>query len=58
MDTTLVTVTLLSMAMAASLSVIVWRMLRDERQRTEARVVALTTKARGLDVLDAAVRGA
>jgi hypothetical protein len=34
------------MAMAASLSVIVWRMLRDERQRSEARVVALTTKAR------------
>jgi hypothetical protein len=46
MDTTLVTVTLLSMAMAASLSVIVWRMLRDERRRSEARVVALTTKAR------------
>lgn len=46
MDTTLVTVTLLSMAMAASLSVIVWRMLRDERQRTEARVVALTMAAR------------
>src|SRR5258708_6282351 len=46
MDTTLVTVTLLSMAMAASLSVIVWRMLRDERRRSEARVVALTAKAR------------
>jgi hypothetical protein len=46
MDTTLVTVTLLSMAMAASLSLIVWRMLRDERQRSEARVIALTTKAR------------
>jgi hypothetical protein len=45
MDTTLVTVTLLSMAMAASLSVIVWRMLRDERQRSEARVVALTAMA-------------
>ena len=47
MDTTLVTVTLLSMAMAASLSVIVWRMLRDERKRSEARVVALTARARG-----------
>ena len=35
MDTTLVTVTLLSMAMAASLSVIVWRMLRVERERSE-----------------------
>lgn len=45
MDTTLVTVTLLSMAMAASLSVIVWRMLRDERRRSEARVVALTAMA-------------
>ena len=41
MDTTLVGVTLLSMAMAASLSVIVWRMLRDERQRGEARIVQL-----------------
>jgi hypothetical protein len=46
MDTTLVTVTLISMAMAASLSVIVWRMLRDERQRSDARVIALTAKAR------------
>ena len=45
MDTTLVTVTLLSMAMAASLSVIVWRMLRDERKRSEARVLALTAAA-------------
>ncbi len=41
MDTTLVSVTLLSMGMAAALSVIVWRMLRDERQRSEARVTAL-----------------
>ena len=32
--------------MAASLSVIVWRMLRDERHRSEARVLALTAKAR------------
>ena len=45
MDTTLVTVTLLSMAMAASLSVIVWRMLRDERRRSEARVMALSAMA-------------
>jgi hypothetical protein len=33
------------MAMAASLSVIVWRMLRDERRRSEARVMALTAMA-------------
>jgi hypothetical protein len=45
MDSTLVTVTLLSMGMAAALSVIVWRMLRDERERTDARVAALATMA-------------
>jgi hypothetical protein len=45
MDTTLVTVTLLSMGMAGALSVIVWRLLRDERQRSDARVAALTTLA-------------
>ena len=41
MDTTLIGVTLLSLGMAAALSVIVWRMLRDERARSEARVTAL-----------------
>jgi hypothetical protein len=46
MDTTLVTVTVLSMGMAAALSVIVWRLLRDERRRSEARVAALTAAAR------------
>jgi hypothetical protein len=45
MDTTLVTVTLLSLGMAAALSVIVWRMLRDERARSEARVAALAAIA-------------
>src|SRR6478672_7034378 len=45
MDTTLVTVTLLSLGMAAALSVIVWRMLRDEKQRSEARVTALALLA-------------
>ena len=45
MDTTLVTVTLLSLGMAAALSVIVWRMLRDEKQRSEARVAALAVMA-------------
>jgi hypothetical protein len=43
MDTTLVTVTLLSMGMAGALSILVWRMLRDERQRGDARVAALAT---------------
>jgi hypothetical protein len=45
MDTTLMMVTLLSMGMAAALSVIVWRMLRDERHRSEARVAALAGMA-------------
>lgn len=45
MDSTLVTVTLLSMGMAAALSVIVWRMLRDERQRSDARVAVLAGMA-------------
>ncbi len=45
MDTTLIGVTLLSLAMAAALSVIVWRMLRDERARSAARITALTTLA-------------
>ena len=45
MDTTLVSVTLLSMTMAAALSVIVWRMLRDEQRRSDARVLALTQRS-------------
>jgi hypothetical protein len=45
MDTTLVTVTVLSMGMAAALSIIVWRLLRSERERSEARVAALTEAA-------------
>lgn len=43
MDTTLIGVTLLSLAMAAALSVIVWRLLRDERARSEARVAVLSS---------------
>jgi hypothetical protein len=45
MDTTLVTVTLLSLAMAGTLTIVVWRLLRDERHRSEARVAALTQMA-------------
>jgi hypothetical protein len=47
MDATLITVTVLSMTMAAALSAIVWRMLRLERQRSNARVAALTGAALG-----------
>jgi hypothetical protein len=45
MDTTLIGVTILSLAMAGTLSVIVWRMLRDERARSEARVATLASMA-------------
>ncbi len=45
MDTTLVIVTVLSMSMAAALSAIVWRMLRLERQRSNARVAVLSSLA-------------
>ena len=53
MDATLVTVTVLSMGMAAALSGIVWRMLRLERQRSNARVAALRTAA-GVDAVEVA----
>jgi hypothetical protein len=45
MDTTLIGATLISLAMATALSVIVWRLLRDERRRSEARVAALADMA-------------
>jgi hypothetical protein len=45
MDTSLVIVTVLSMGMAAALSVIVWRLLREERRRSDARVAALREAA-------------
>src|SRR4051812_42877737 len=41
MDTTLIGVTLLSMATAVALGVVVWRLLRDERRRSQARAAAL-----------------
>src|SRR5579859_7256206 len=47
MDATLITVTVLSMTMAAALSAIVWCMLRLERQRSNARVAALAAAALG-----------
>ncbi|PYR90962.1 MAG: hypothetical protein DMF84_18585 [Acidobacteria bacterium] len=45
MDSTLVGVTLISMTMASALSAIVWRMLRVERRRSDARVIALAELA-------------
>ena len=52
---TLLSVTLLSMAMALALSVVVWRMLRDDRRRSDARVQMLRELAAAPD-LSAIVR--
>jgi hypothetical protein len=41
MDVTLVLVTLLSLGLAAVMTLVAWRLARDERRRSEARVVAL-----------------
>lgn len=41
MEPTLIAVTLLSLAMALAMSVIAWRLLREERRRSAARVDAL-----------------
>jgi len=49
MDSALVSVTLLSMAMAGVLSAVVWRMLRIERRRSDARVMALADMAAQID---------
>src|SRR5215471_3331442 len=61
MDATLVTVTVLSMTLAAALSAIVWRMLRLERQRSNARVASLAAAAlrteKAAAAVDAAGRG-
>jgi hypothetical protein len=45
MDTVLLTVTILSLAMAVAMAFIVAKLMRDERARSEARVNALTAMA-------------
>jgi hypothetical protein len=45
MDTVLLTVTILSLAMAVAMAFIVARLMRDERARSEARVNALSAMA-------------
>src|SRR5690349_17387277 len=47
MDTVLLAVTILSLAMALALAFIVARLIREERARSEARVNALSTMAAG-----------
>jgi hypothetical protein len=47
MDTVLIAVTALSLAMAIGMAVIVAKLLRDDRERSDARVAALTAMAAG-----------
>lgn len=41
MDTTLVTVTVISLSMAFAMGIVTWRLLREERRRADARVAVL-----------------
>src|SRR5438067_994455 len=47
MDVTLILVTLLSMALAAVMTVLAWRLAREQRRRSDARVAALAVEIRG-----------
>jgi hypothetical protein len=47
MDTVLIAVTALSLAMAIGMAIVVARLLRDDRERSDARVAALTAVAVG-----------
>ena len=47
MDITLALVTVLSLALAAAMSVVAWRLTREERQRGEARAAARAAEAAG-----------
>lgn len=54
MDITLMVVTLASLIVAATMSVVASRMVREERRRSEARVATLAADIRGEDVPRAA----
>ena len=47
MDTVLIAVTALSLAMAIGMAIVVAKLLRDDRERSDARVAALTAMAAG-----------
>jgi hypothetical protein len=47
MDATLLIVTLLSLALAATMSLVAWRVVREERRRSDARVAALAAEIHG-----------
>jgi hypothetical protein len=53
MDIILVVITLLSMTVAATMSIVAWRAVRNERRRSDARVRALAADIHGRDTLRA-----
>jgi hypothetical protein len=53
-DVALVTVTVISLALAAAMGLITWRVLQLERKRSDARVAALRAAAEGADPYEAA----
>lgn len=50
MDIILIVITLLSLAVAGTMGAVAWRVARDERRRSEARVAALAADIRSSDV--------
>ena len=50
MDVTLVAVTVISLTMAFAMGVVTWRMMREERRRSDARVAALMADLQAPDV--------
>ena len=46
----LILITLISLAVAGTMSIVAWRVAREERRRSEARVAALAADIRGADV--------
>jgi hypothetical protein len=49
MDIILIIITLLSLTVAATMSIVAWRAVRNERRRSEARVAALAADIHGRD---------
>jgi hypothetical protein len=46
----LILITLISLAVAGTMSVVAWRVAREERRRSEARIAALAADIRAVDV--------
>jgi hypothetical protein len=47
MNATLIIITILSLALAATASLLAWRVIRDDRRRSDARIAALAANVRG-----------